>query len=942
MRFYEDPQKTSENRLPPRAYYIPEGRAEKIPLNGTWRFQYFPDGKDDVCPSCQDTIEVPSCWQLQGFGAPNYTNINFPFPVDPPYVPNVNPFGVYERDFESDAQALRTYLVLEGVCSCARIFVNGRAVGFTQGSHLTAEFDLTGFVRPGKNTLQIWVYQWCAGSYLEDQDMIRMNGIFRDVYLLRRPEGHLWDFEVKTEEGSVLLRADRACTVRLSDEGKLLSETKCRDFVRIPVKDPVTWNAEKPYLYELELECAGEIIRQKIGFRSIAVSDRQELLVNGTPVKLRGVNHHDTDPDRGWAMTEEDLHRDLLLMKKLHINTVRTSHYPPSPRFLELCNELGFYVILENDMESHGFLRRNPNVSYRYDMEAPVWPGNDPEWKPELLNRMERTLERDKNQTCVILWSVGNESGYGPNQAAMLRWLQKRDPSRLTHCEDESRSGLGELASVFSSMYPAVEKLTEWALDETLKRPVFLCEYAHAMGNGPGDVWQYWEQILQYPKLIGGCIWEWCDHAVRKDGRLLYGGDFKGERTNDGNFCCDGMVFADRTFKAGTMEIAAAYAPFRIRFEKGTIFITNLFDFTNLSEYRVRCTMTVDGAVWEQREYRVTAAPRETAVISPERKFPDTCWLGSYVDVALLRDDGAIAASLQCEGSSKIVPEDPPVVRTALKEDSRYVYAQGQDFAYRFCKQTGSFDSMMLNGTELLSRPIQLTAFRAPIDNDVHMEPYWNYTNNWQGENLDRQFNNVHCVRAEEGLIEAEGVLAGVSRRPYFTYRQRWEIGKRGELRCTLDGEVAQNAPWLPRLGFELWLKKKNMPFSYFANGPMESYRDCRHHGSVAFYSSTAEREYVPYVRPQEHGNHCCARRLDLDGLLRITGSEFEFCVLPYDSRQLYEARHAYELGAPEGTHVRIDVRDSGLGSAACGPDLAPEFRLQEKNVHFCFTVSRL
>ena len=392
MRCYENPQITSENRLPPRSYYIPGGMSEYMLLNGQWDFAYFK--RDiDVPERIEkwDQIPVPSCWQLHGYGHPNYTNTNYPYPCDPPYVPDDNPCGVYRRSFSVKKWG-KIYFVLEGVCSCAYLYINDRYVGFTQGSHLQAEFDITDFVEDGENTVMVKVLKWCCGSYLEDQDMFRHNGIFRDVYLLQRPEDHLRDAQIIPNDESIDVKLDKSARISIYQDDTLLTCVEAESYT-YRVENPILWNAEKPYLYRVELERNGERIELKTGLRKISVSEQYELLINGVPVKLFGVNHHDTSKFRGWCQTEEELRADLQLMKDLNINCIRTSHYPPTPRFMQMCDEMGFYVVCETDLETHGILRRNSNVAYCYDIWEPVWPGTNPEWKREHIERMQRMVE---------------------------------------------------------------------------------------------------------------------------------------------------------------------------------------------------------------------------------------------------------------------------------------------------------------------------------------------------------------------------------------------------------------------------------------------------------------------------------------------------------------------------------------------------------------------
>ena len=941
MRYYENPRATSENRLPPRAYYIPGGCAQTISLNGTWKFRFFPDETQFCEPETWDAIPVPSCWQLHGYDETNYSNQRYPFPVDPPYVPSVNPLGVYERTFTLDESSLQTFLVMEGVCSCARIELNGRYVGFTQGSHLQAEFDITEFAVPGENTIRIYVHKWSCGSYLEDQDMFRHNGIFRDLYLLRRPEGHLTDFEAIADTEKLTLRTDAPCDVRLLDGDEVVAETVCEESCCITPKHLELWNAEHPHLYTLELRCAGEVIRQQIAFRSVSISEKKELLINGTPVKLRGVNHHDTTRLSGWTMTDAEMLRDLQLMKKLHINTVRTSHYPPHPRFLEYCNVLGIYVVLECDIETHGFNSRDAAGYRLFDMDDPIWPGSNELWRSEHLERMARTLERDKNQPCVIMWSTGNESGHGFIHREMLDYLHDRDRSRLTHCEDEFRCKGAHRSDVYSRMYPTIEEIVGYAQDPDFDRPIFLCEYSHAMGNGPGDVWDYWDAILREPKLIGGCIWEWADHVVPRGGVDCYGGDFPGELTNDGDFCCDGMVFADRSLKPGSMEIAAAYTPFRLRFSDGALYITNHFDFTDLSDYALRLTLRVDGNVFCSDIFHVQAAPHETVRLIPSRALPDSCRFGACAEAALLNADESVFASLSLALPVAVVRPEKQLSPAQIQKDPSGYTISGSGFRYHFSVSRGNLDSILLDGREILSRPVALSVTRAATSNDRNIAVKWMHYGTFNKEWYDRIFNNIRDVTVEGNRISVTGVLAGVTRIPFLHYVQTMDFGADGEIRTSLDATVRREATWLPRLGYELWLNKPDLPFSYYAYGPLETYCDSHHHASPGRYESTARKEYVPYPIPQEHGNHFGARQLVLDGAFIIEAPLFEFNVSMFDSETLAETKHAAELPASNGTHVRVDYRVSGLGSNSCGPELAERYRVSEKNIHFAFSVRR-
>ena len=939
MRFYEDLTCLSANRMPPRSFYIPEGEGTYTLLNGDWQFAYFENGDAATEPAVWDTIEVPSCWQMKGYGHPNYTNVCYPYPFDPPYVPDINPCGWYQRTFEVADTERQTYLVLEGVSSCAKVLVNGTEVGFTQGSRLQAEFDLTPYVKAGENTLRILVWKWCVGSYLEDQDAFRHNGLFRDVYLLSRPVGHLHDLSVSSVDNKAFrVKADQPFTARLYDKGEMIGEASGED-VLLPVADPILWNAEKPYTYEIEIECAGEIIRRRAGLRSIAISSEREVLINGQPVKFRGVNHHDTSPTGGWTMTDEEILTDLRLMKELNINTIRTAHYPPTPKFLDWCDEMGFYVVLETDLEAHGSINRFANQHGGFFERQEGSLTNVPEWEGAFVERMIRAVERDKNHPSIIFWSLGNESDYGDNHRAMLRWLKARDDDRLSHYEGASAANIFEL-DVYSRMYPNIPEMNRLVKEGTEGEPIFLCEYSHSMGNSPGDVWQYWEAILSSPALVGGCIWEWTDHTVIVDGVPKYGGDFPEELTHSGNFCCDGMTFHDRSIKAGTREIAATYSPFRFTYEDGKIVIKNWYAFTNLNEKQVRYALRVDGAVIEDKIVTVDAAPYETAVITPESAFPATCKLGCTVTVTLCEPDGTAFAQLQQEIPVPVIKEKVTRAYATLTEDDFHIYAKGDRFCYAFSKQLGQFESLQVDGRELLAAPTELSVYRALIDNEMHVKHEWKYIDQFRAENLDRMFNKVYDVTVTDGRIVATCGLAGVSRLPMMRYVLTVDVFDNGSMDWSVDADIREGVFWLPRFGFVFPLKEKNLPFRYFGRGPWENYCDMSHHVELDWFDSTAEAEYVPYIMPQEHGNHVGVRTLEIDGLtFEAADASFEANVSRYSILQLDKATHIDEIGDSDATYVRIDYRNAGVGSQSCGPEIAWEFRLNEKQIKFGFSV---
>ncbi len=941
MRIYENPEETSANRLLSRSYYIPESKGNRQLLNGIWNFAFFENGDYIDNITDWDTIPVPSCWELHGYEHPNYTNINFPFPCDPPYVPDYNPIGVYERTFLIENNNNKHYIVFDGVCSLAELYINGSYVGFTQGSHLTAEFDISNYIHQGENTIRVYVRKWCCGSYLESQDFIRFHGIFRDVSLLSRPVGHIFDVHIETKDNMVYCTADQPCKISLYDKDALLHTTDAIDGqCSFLVENPVLWNAEQPYLYTIVFEAQGEVIRRKFGFRTITISDKYEILINHTPVKLKGVNYHSSHPVTGWTTSEEDILKDLELMKQLNINCIRTSHYPPTPYFMDLCDEMGFYVILETDLECHGFIRRYAHTNYAYDIESGEWPSTQPQWKKEYVERMARAYERDKIHASIIMWSTGNESGYGENHVAMIDWLRAHDTSRLIHCEDASRAGKHDKTDVFSYMYSAPAVIESWAQDDTLKQPVILCEYAHSMGNGPGDLWDYWETFYKYKKLAGGCIWEWCDHAVLVDGVQKYGGDFPNELTHDSNFCCDGLVFSDRTLKAGSLEAKAAHAPFRLVYENEVLWITNHYDFLSFRDCTFQYALIVDGNTLEKQTITSDILPHERFSITPKH-LPLTCELGCFASVSMVDKNGMETGTFQVELPVPILKEKVNVKPLTLEKTEREIIAKGDCFKYVLSRQTGMLTSMMIDGKEQLSAPMEFTTDRACTDNEKIMVFYWHRVDIWQGENLDNNFNKVYKLSVEENRVTITASAAGVSRAPYFRYTLQYKFFEDGSVHIKLDGNVRENAIWLPRLGFTFTLPYGHDHFRYFGNGPMESYCDMTHHGTVNWHASCADNEYVPYVRPQEHGNHTNTKQLEIAGGLKfIADTQMDVCVSHYHINAIQTAQHTDELIKSDATYLRIDYKDSGIGSKSCGPELHEKYRLSEKEIHFGFTIA--
>ena len=952
MRFYENPLKTSENRLPQRSYYIPENKGGYLLLNGTWRFHYYSKDVDlEENITSWDEIDVPSCWQARGYENPNYTNVNFPFPVDVPYVPDDNPCGVYEREFEIDNVDNKTYFVFEGVSSVGVLYINGKYVGFTTGNHLQSEFDITDFVVKGTNTVRVVVHKWACTSYLEDQDFFRFNGIFRDVYILSRPKDHIVDIDITTADNNIVVKFDGKAKVTLLDGEKELDVKDADGDAVFTVESPVLWNAEEPYLYTLRFETNGEVITQKVGFRTIEISDKYELLINGVPVKLQGVNHHDTHPTNGWTMSDDDILVDLRLMKKLNINCIRTSHYPPAPKFLNFCDEMGFYVVLETDIESHGFVHRLGTAEKHpgYDVESFDWPCQKPEWKNEHVERMVRAVERDKNHASIIMWSTGNESGHGVNHEAMIDWVRERDNTRLVHCEDASRKSVRKgfpqyfneryHADVYSRMYLSVQDCTDYCENAEYKQPLYLCEYAHAMGNGPGDVYDYWIVADKYPKFIGGCVWEWADHTVIEDGVSKYGGDWETELTHDSNFCCDGMVFPDRSLKAGSLEIKKAYQPIRVSIEDGKLRVWNRFSFKSLSEFKLKYQLVCDGTVLNSKETVLDTAANEVSYIDIDFDIPEKCKYGCYINAQLLDTDGFEVALSQVDLEVPLEKIDTISLLAALEETDKEIIAKGDGFEYIFSKHYGTFTSIKINGVEQLASKMTLSVFRAPTDNERTVKAHWIKLGK-VSENVDKTFNKVYSTEVVRGSIVSKGSLAGVSVMPFLHFTQTVTIAKDGTIEFDVKANVNEATYWLQRFGYEFMLCNPDAEFTYFGMGSGETYNDLHRYALNGMWNSSASNEYVSYIRPQEHGNHFGVRYLEFnDGFKVVSDDPFECNVSQYSTKELYTKKHAAELVKDGFTHVRIDYKNSGIGSNSCGPKLMEKYQLNEKEIQFNFKI---
>ena len=867
----------------------------------------------------------------------------------------------------------RGYLVMEGVDAAFYLFVNGTFAGYGEIPHSTAEFDVTPYLKEGENRLHVLVLKWCKGTYLDDQDKIRLSGIFRDVYLLDRPETHVTDYIVRTTvsagetaEVAVELKGAAAAGARVSlldPDGKLLEEQAAdRDGKAcFCVRSPRLWNAEEPVLYELRIEAAGEHIAEAVGLREIRIKDGV-FQINGAPVRFRGVNRHDSDPVTGYAVTEEAMERDLRLMKAYNINAVRTSHYPNDPRFYQWCDRLGFYVIDEADLECHGVTMTGLG-SYEGSFDRLA---DDPAWRDLFLERQRALVERDKNRPCVVMWSMGNESGWGCNFEEALRWIHERDNTRPVHYEGASNVGgyPGDSQpgpDVTSRMYPEIDWCRTYCESRRDPRPLVLCEFCHAMGNGPGDIGDYWEALEQYPQFAGGFIWEWCDHAVSAgqtetgEPRYLYGGDF-GECRHDGNFCVDGLVLPDRTPSTGLLEVSAVWRPVDVRpvrLEEGRIAVVNRQDFRTLSHLCGTWEITRDGETASRGDLPLLDTPaRGTEEIRLPYILPEdgVCAL----NLRFYQRDGDAWVTAGTEAAfvqlplpvrkAAAVPQPAPDGRVVCREQGDHVILIAGPSTLVYDLQTASFRSWSVRGRELLRRPMTFQVWRAPTDNDRNVQ------NAWRAAGYHQLQTRVYhtAIQKVEGACVLESAISLVPEQmlaPMIRADVRWTVQADGGLHLETRVRVEEAAPYLPRFGIRLFLAEDIRHLTYFGYGPYESYIDAHRASHMGRFVSTVEEQAEPYIRPQEQGNHHACTFAELtapDGTgLRAEGRPcFDFSALPYSAEELEAAPHRYDLPSSSGTVWSLDYRQSGIGSNSCGPALAEAYRLGEKAFTFAVQLS--
>lgn len=919
----------------PRSYYVPfekdaawsndrEDSKRFFSLNGKWKITpyesvnaadgfWLNEGEND--------IDVPSCVQYYGYDYFQYTNIRYPIPFDPPRLPTKNPAYHYSRRFEWKNDGEKAYIVFEGVDSCFYLYVNGRFVGFSQISHRISEFDITKFVVDGQNKVDVLVLKWCFGTYLEDQDKWRFTGIFRDVYLLKRPKRHIRDFavitDVKGKNGIVTFVNKGNLKAKVSLHGETIVVGGGEKYA-FTVKNARLWSAETPYLYDLTIECGDEKIFRRVGIKTSEVKGGLYLF-NGKPIKFYGVNRHDFHPEKGAAVSKEDMLSDVLLMKELNVNAVRTSHYPSSPLFYEMCDEYGLYVMSESDLETHGCVAtgdKKIEVSF-FSGYADI--GENPDFKNAIAERQICNVEEHKNNACVCMWSIGNESGWGKNMVAAIELIKSMD-GRPVHYENLfSRDKLvydddayySAPVDVVSRMYPEISWMTEDYLKEPREtRPLVLCEYAHAMGNGPGSLTDYWRVMESSKRFVGGFVWEWADHGVKYGGKAVrYGGDF-GEYENDGNFCMDGIVTADRKIKAGTLSMKKNYQPLKFTVNGNTVKVFNK-NFFAVAEGDV-IIRGVDG----ETVVSVAIEPRKTLAIECDFK-PLT---------ARYAKDGKEFAREQF-AAEKFEFSTLTEGKIQIEERGNGIYVDCGGKKYVVDADSGEIVSVEFCGEKFDG--IRWNLWRAPVDNDRWEKGKWN------DKFLRYVKPSARKYRIFGNSLKFEVSLGSVARRPIINAELTYKFYEEGVKLC-VKYKLTQTHyfDYLPRIGFALKVGKEYDRVKYYAYGPWETYSDCYDFAFKSEYESTVVEQYYRYAKPQESGSHYGAEYAEItDGkhFVRVEGMS-SFSALPYSSETLGDAAHDDELPVTDATYLCVDVAMSGLGSNSCGPLPLEKYRVKNND----------
>lgn len=1002
-RYYENLSVLHENTMPARAYYIPasrrmdnlvEHREESDCmqlLNGTWKFQYFNsiyDIKDSFFEKNYDTenfdeIQVPSVWQMAGYDTHQYTNIRYPFPFDPPYVPQDIPCGAYVHTFEysRDEKAPKSFLNFEGVDSCFYVWINGSYIGYSQVSHMTSEFDVTDVLQDGTNTVAVLVMKWCDGSYLEDQDKFRMSGIFRDVYILKRPKQAISDYHIKTRIEDMLAKVEiemkfySPLNVKISIEDRngavvALGSIAEEGTAVLEIASPELWNTENPYLYKLILETENEVIVDHIALRKIEIKD-QVIYLNGQKIKFRGVNRHDSDPVTGFTINPEQITTDLTLMKQHNFNAIRSSHYPNAPFFYEMCDKYGFMVIDEADIEAHGpfMIYRKEDTDYNRFKRWNEKIADDPVWEEAIVDRVKLMVERDKNRFCIVMWSMGNESAYGCNFEKALEWTKNFDPDRITQYESARYRNYDETydysnLDVYSRMYPALSEIQEY-LDKDGSKPFLLVEYCHSMGNGPGDFEDYFQMIQDNDKMCGGFVWEWCDHAIAhgtaENGKTIYayGGDH-GEEIHDGNFCMDGLVYPDRTVHTGLLEYKNVYRPARVisyNKESGELVLHNYMDFDDLKDYvKISYELTQDGLVISKGilpEFSV--APHGEGKTNLKINVPENgkCYLKLIYhlkkELPLLDEDHILGfdeievskEDTKCKLAEKWIPKTVVDSELQVNENDTQIHIKGREFAYTIDKRTALFTEMKFAGREYLNHPMELNIWRAPTDNDMYIK------SEWKKAHYDKAYTRAYTTEVVQGKhgvkITSHASVVAETVQKILDVTITWKIEAAGKIDADIAVTKDDEFPDLPRFGVRMFLDKKLSAVRYFGMGPQESYCDKHQAASHGLYRADVGDLHEDYIRPQENGSHYDCEYVELNnsryGIVASAEKAFSFNASYYTQEELEKKTHNYELIESDSVVFCVDYALNGIGSNSCGPVVLEQYRFDDVLFRFQFTL---
>ena len=1002
-RYYEDLSVLHENTMPARAYFIPaskrmdnlvEHREESDRmqlLNGTWKFQYFnsiydvqePFFEKDYDTENFDEIQVPSVWQMAGYDTHQYTNIRYPFPFDPPYVPQDIPCGTYAHTFvyHKDENAPKAFLNFEGVDSCFYVWINGSYVGYSQVSHITSEFDITDLLRDGENSIAVLVMKWCDGSYLEDQDKFRMSGIFRDVYILKRPKQAISDYHIKTRIEDMLAKVEiemkfySPLNVKISIEDRngavvALGSIAEEGTAVLEIASPELWNTENPYLYKLILETENEVIVDHIALRKIEIKD-QVIYLNGQKIKFRGVNRHDSDPVTGFTINPEQITTDLTLMKQHNFNAIRSSHYPNAPFFYEMCDKYGFMVIDEADIEAHGpfMIYRKEDTDYNRFKRWNEKIADDPVWEEAIVDRVKLMVERDKNRFCIVMWSMGNESAYGCNFEKALEWTKNFDPDRITQYESARYRNYDETydysnLDVYSRMYPALSEIQEY-LDKDGSKPFLLVEYCHSMGNGPGDFEDYFQMIQDNDKMCGGFVWEWCDHAIAhgtaENGKTIYayGGDH-GEEIHDGNFCMDGLVYPDRTVHTGLLEYKNVYRPARVISydkESGELVLHNYMDFDDLKDYvKISYELTQEGLVISKGilpEFSV--APHGEGKTNLKINVPENgkCYLKLIYhlkkELPLLDEDHILGfdeievskEDTKCKLAEKWIPKTVVDSELQVNENDTQIHIKGREFAYTIDKRTALFTEMKFAGREYLNHPMELNIWRAPTDNDMYIK------SEWKKAHYDKAYTRAYTTEVVQGKhgvkITSHASVVAETVQKILDVTITWKIESAGKIDADIAVTKADEFPDLPRFGVRMFLDKKLSAARYFGMGPQESYCDKHQAASHGLYQANVDDLHEDYIRPQENGSHYDCEYVELNnsryGIVASAEKAFSFNASYYTQEELEKKTHNYELTESDSVVFCVDYALNGIGSNSCGPVVLEQYRFDDVLFRFQFTL---